>query len=77
MRTEERRFLLHVPLPYVSSHSQQRQCYLKEGPLLNFFFFLSYMHELYSQSILRWTCKHSTTIKEGEAYNVMYLAITD
>lgn len=39
--------------------------------------FLSYMHELYSQSILRWTCKHSTTIKEGEAYNVMYLAIID
>lgn len=39
MRTEERRFLLHVPLPYVSSHSQQRQCYLKEGPLLNFIFF--------------------------------------
>lgn len=39
MRTEEMRFLLCVLLPYVPSHSQQRECYLKEGPLLNFLFF--------------------------------------
>jgi len=67
--------LLREQLPCLSSHGQQREHYLKEGPLLIIFF--KCMYELNSQSILRWTGKPSLTIKESEAYNVMYLAAID